>query len=71
MKKLLLVLLVLGAAAAIGYVLGTEQGRQRRDRAVARFRGAGSDASAAASDAVADLTDAGTNVAEQPEVAGI
>jgi len=71
MKKLFLVLFVLGAAAAIGYVLGTEQGRHKRDQALARLRSAGADATAAANGAVADLTDAATNGAEQPEVAGI
>ena len=71
MKKLLLVLLILGVAAAIGYVLGTEQGRQQRDQTVARLRGAGTDATRAADAAVADLTEAATNGTEQPEVAGI
>lgn len=71
MKKFVLVLLILGAAAAIGYVLGTERGRQQRDEAVARLRGAGADLSTAAGGAVADLTDAGTNGAEQPAVAGL
>jgi hypothetical protein len=35
-KKLLLILLVLGLAAAIAYVLGTEGGRARRDDLLAR-----------------------------------
>jgi hypothetical protein len=38
MKKLLLVLLVLGVAAAIAYLLGTESGRARRDDIVSRVR---------------------------------
>lgn len=71
MKKLLLVLFVLGAAAAIGYVLGTEEGRRQRDQAMARIRSAGADATAAANGAVTDLTDAATNGIEQAEVAGL
>jgi hypothetical protein len=38
MKKILLVLLVLGVAAAIAYLLSTEDGRARRDAIVARVR---------------------------------
>jgi hypothetical protein len=36
MKKLLLILLVLGVVAAIAYVFGTEGGRERRDDLLAR-----------------------------------
>ena len=36
MKKLLLILLVLGLVAAIAYVFGTEAGRARRDDLLAR-----------------------------------
>jgi hypothetical protein len=39
MKKFLLVLLVLGVAAAIAYLLGTESGRARRDDVISRVRG--------------------------------
>jgi hypothetical protein len=35
-KKLLLILLVLGLAAAIAYVFGTDAGRARRDDLLAR-----------------------------------
>ena len=38
MKKLALVLAVLGIVAAIGYLLGTEGGRARRDAALSRVR---------------------------------
>jgi hypothetical protein len=38
MKRLLLVLLALGVAAAIAYLLGTESGRARRDAMVSRVR---------------------------------
>jgi hypothetical protein len=38
MKKLLVVLLVLGLAAAIAYLLGTDAGRARRDNLLARAR---------------------------------
>jgi len=41
MKKLALVLVVLGVAAAIAYLMGTEGGRARKDAAVARIRKAG------------------------------
>ena len=36
MKKLLLILLVLGLVAAIAYVFGTDAGRARRDDLLAR-----------------------------------
>jgi hypothetical protein len=42
-KKLVMVLVILGVAAAIGYLMGTEGGRARRDDALARRRKAGSD----------------------------
>jgi hypothetical protein len=38
MKKLLLIVLVLGIAAAIAYLLGTDAGRARRDALLARAR---------------------------------
>ena len=38
MKKLLLIVLVLGIAAAIAYLLGTDTGRARRDALLARAR---------------------------------
>ena len=38
MKKLLLVLLVLGVTAAIAYLMGTEDGRARRDAIVGKVR---------------------------------
>ena len=41
MKKFALVLVVLGVAAAIGYLMGTEGGRARKDAAVSRLRKAG------------------------------
>jgi sirohydrochlorin ferrochelatase len=43
MKKLLLIVLVLGIAAAIAYVFGTESGRARRDELLARAGGGSSD----------------------------
>jgi hypothetical protein len=43
MKKLLLILLVLGIAAAIAYAFGTESGRARRDELLARAGGGSSD----------------------------
>ena len=36
MKKLLLIVLVLGIAAAIAYLLGTDAGRARHDALLAR-----------------------------------
>ncbi len=36
MKKLAMVLVVLGVAAVIGYLMGTEGGRARRDDVLAR-----------------------------------
>ena len=38
MKKLLLVLLVLGLTAAVAYLVGTDGGRARRDDLLARAR---------------------------------
>jgi hypothetical protein len=38
MKKLLLILLVLGIAAVLAYLLGTDAGRARRDELLARAR---------------------------------
>ena len=38
MKKILLILVVLGLGAAIAYVLGTDSGRARRDNLMARAR---------------------------------
>ena len=43
-KKLAMVLVVLGAAAVIGYLMGTEGGRARRDEVLARRRMASSEA---------------------------
>ena len=43
MKKLVLILLVLGIAAAIAYAFGTESGRARRDELLARAGGGSSD----------------------------
>ena len=43
MKKLLLIVLVLGIAAAIAYAFGTESGRARRDELLARAGGGSSD----------------------------
>jgi len=43
MKKLALVLVALGVAAAIGYLLGTEGGRARRDDVLSRLRKASSE----------------------------
>ena len=42
-KKLVMVLVVLGIAAAIGYLMGTEGGRARRDDVLSRRRTASSD----------------------------
>ena len=38
MKKLLVILLVLGLATAIAYLLGTDAGRAQRDNLLARAR---------------------------------
>ena len=43
MKKLVLILLFLGLAAAIVYLLGTNAGRSRRDSLLARARKANND----------------------------
>ena len=50
MKKILLILVVLGLGAAIAYVLGTDSGRARRDDLMARAR-------KSADDLDIDLTD--------------
>ncbi len=42
-KKLVMVLVVLGVAGALGYLMGTEGGRARRDDVLARRRKASSD----------------------------
>ena len=42
-KKLVMVLVILGIAAAMGYLMGTEGGRARRDDVLSRRRKAGSD----------------------------
>jgi hypothetical protein len=42
MKKLLLILFVVGLAAAIAYAFGTESGRARRDELLARAGGGSS-----------------------------
>lgn len=61
MKKLLLLLGLLGIATAIGYLIGTEDGRAMRDRMLGKLRRSTDDAfdelidvTEAASDAVAD-----------------
>jgi hypothetical protein len=38
MRKFFLVLVVLGIVASVGYLLGTEDGRARRDDALAKVR---------------------------------
>jgi hypothetical protein len=38
MKKVLLILLVLGLVAALGYLVGTDDGRTRRDELLSRAR---------------------------------
>jgi len=43
-RKLVLVLVILGIAGVIGYLMGTEGGRARRDDALARRRKANSEA---------------------------
>ena len=60
MKKFALVLVVLGVAAAIAYLLGTEGGRARRDDVLSRVR------KAADSDGEPeiDLRETATEVAE-------
>lgn len=61
MKRLLMIVLILGVAAAIGYLVGTEGGRTHRDELLARARGASdpedaTDSSDSAEDA--DVTEA-------------
>ncbi|MDH4171237.1 MAG: hypothetical protein OEW42_16770 [Acidimicrobiia bacterium] len=69
MKKLLLILAVLGLAAAIGYVLGTENGRHQRDRALARLQGTRDFAEGAADAIVADIREPAANRTAQIETA--
>ena len=38
MKRLLMIVMILGVAAAIGYLVGTESGRTHRDKLLARAR---------------------------------
>lgn len=59
MKRILVITLIVGLAAAIGYLLGTENGRQYRDQLVARVR----KESTSASDAVEQTVEAATNQA--------
>ena len=42
-KKLAMVLVILGIAAAMGYLMGTEGGRARRDDVLSRRRKGGSE----------------------------
>jgi hypothetical protein len=60
MKKFALVLVVLGVAAAIGYLMGTEGGRARKDAAVSRLR----KASDSEVEPEIDLRETGSAVAE-------
>ena len=57
MKKLLVIALVVGIAAAIGYLLGTENGRAQRDQAIAKFNQKTGRLTDEAAEAVTDLTD--------------
>jgi len=59
MKKFALVLVVLGVAAAIGYFLGTEGGRARRDDVLSRLRKADSEG-----EPEIDLRETASDVAE-------
>ena len=55
MKKLFMIMMLLGVVAAIGYVLGTESGRARRDELVLRLKG-GSDTSSESGATEVDIT---------------
>ena len=57
MKKLLIVLAILGLAAAVGYLLGTENGRATRDQAIAKLDKRSGSATDLIDDTVADIRD--------------
>lgn len=68
MKKLVVVLVILGVAAAIGYLLGTEGGRARRDDALSRLRKAADDAGEPEIDlreTASDVVDSGAEIADK------
>jgi uncharacterized membrane protein len=58
-KRILVITLIIVLAAAIGYVVGTENGRQYRDRLVARVR----KETASTADAARHTADAATEQA--------
>ena len=68
MKKVLLVLVILGVAAAIGYLLGTEGGRARRDDALSRLRKTAEDVGEPEIDlreTVSDVVESGAEIADK------
>ena len=68
MKKFLLVLLVLGVAAAIAYLLGTESGRARRDDMISRVRGtsgSGREPEIDLTDTTGEAAETGTKIADE------
>jgi len=59
--KVFIILLVVALASAVGYLMGTENGRQHRDEVIARFR----KESKPVAEAVEDVKDAVAETAEQ------
>lgn len=60
MKKLAIIALIVLVGALVGYILGTEDGRTRRDQLIAKVRKQSGDLADAASDAVDAATAAVT-----------
>ncbi len=69
MKVKVPVILLILMAAAIGYLLGTESGRTRRDELLVRFRGTADDLEDAVADAADEVSGAVEDVAEAAEAA--
>ena len=66
--KVSIVVIIAALVGVIGYLMGTEDGRERRDSLIARCRGASDSAVDTAKDKVADagdkVADAGDKVAD-------
>jgi len=68
MKKLALVLVVLGVAAAIGYLMGTEGGKARKDAVVSRVRkpaDPGVSPNSKLRETASDVAESGAEIAEK------
>ena len=63
--KVFIILLLAALAGAVGFLCGTEQGRQRRDDVIRRIRRTTDDAVDTAADAADGLVDATNNTVER------